>query len=90
MTEITNFQDLRVGRKFPVCLDVYPISNHVDYGIFAVAYDMFSGKEIILQLRRSGKRVALFVFQKGFMEKLPETWKNSKLLWTNKPRKVSK
>lgn len=79
---IIDFDRIRVGSEYPICLDIESIHGHESGGILAAfyTYEMSDGLKRV-ELRRREERIALFLFRYEDMD-LPEWWQNSELLWS--------
>ena len=89
--KLTNFERVRLGSKWPACVDVSRLGLHEENGVYVETWTysgIDKGDSSFSQLRKhnSEKKVALFCFgwSDAEHEILPDDWKHSSVLWDSR------
>ena len=77
MTDIMNFDRLRVGSKFPVCFDI--TDNGPVLGCLQADINLYSLPAA--QLLEKAGVIGLFVFKYRDEKTVPEWWQDAKVVW---------
>lgn len=80
--QVRNFDYITVGSGFPNNFTIGVVEGHESHGVYASTYTE-QNKDQVLELRKNNHgQIAFFNYAFKNM-KLPDTWKDSEVLWKN-------
>lgn len=84
--DLANFEQVRVGSKFPSVFDCKAICGHEQYGLMAKVWTYKSAREggyFQFRVKREAHEAALFAFQ--FDDgKVPDDWATAEVVWDSR------